>query len=327
MALLLFILGDVARRIFLLDVDADGEALAGAAAHAAGGWRLRRRSRTAVSGEAGAPPLDAGRGAGAIAAWRAAHEPLARQTAVEIINVDVALGDDGARTALRGLLEALVYETDADVVLTATENPIGLLLRSPKKAPVAGKADDAKSSTPEPRPAAADDQVTPWLLLLGRFESCPAETRQLASDDLERETRHWLRWRRRSRAERLALAQLANESFLNPNNGDVVRGLVAAGVLRRERGFEFADPTFAAFVRRAVPQATIRRWEREGVAGGWEDVRTHLAAVLAVAGTFIFLTQPDLFNTAALTLAGVAAGVPTLTKLVSMFGGEKRESR
>jgi hypothetical protein len=123
------------------------------------------------------------------------------------------------------------------------------------------------------------------------------------------------------------LAQLANESFLNPNNGDVVRGLVAAGVLRRERGFEFADPTFEIFVRRAVPQATIRRWEREGVAGGWEVVRTHLSAVLAVAVTFIFLTQPDLFNTAALTLAGVAAGVPTLTKLVSMFGGEKRESR
>ena len=134
----------------------------------------RRRSRAAVSSEAGAPPLDAGRGAGATP--RGVRRTSARATdRGRDHQRRRALGDDGAH-GTRGLLEALVYETDADVVLTATENPIGLLLRSPKKLPR-----PARPTTRNRRPrsrvaAAADDQVTPWLLLLGRFESCPAET-------------------------------------------------------------------------------------------------------------------------------------------------------
>src|SRR5262249_4481625 len=48
--------------------------------------------------------------------------------------------------------------------------------------------------------------------------------------------------------EKVALHQLAEEGLVNPNNADVVAGLMRTGLVRRDRGFALMNETFRRFV-------------------------------------------------------------------------------
>ncbi len=340
-ALVFALVWAVTRRVFLLDVDASGAATVDGAPPGRTPlcWRLRTRvgakADTAVS--VSAPALLDCRAERSLAEWRQQHAP-AKKGEWHVRHFETALEDPVLRAQLLELLEELVYRTDVRVVIDSDQDPIRSLvhgLRASTPKPSSSKGDGASKQSSERAPAAEGQTagagappetstLVRWLRVLSDFETA---TFHEAGDGSRSEADHWLWWRRLSRSERLAVRQLADEGFLNPNNAEVARSLIQQGMVRRDRTFKLATPGFSSFVRRVVPADTVTRWEQDGAAGGWDSLRGHLASALALAGAFVFITQPDLFNNVLLTAAGVTAGVPTLLKAFSLLGDQRSGSR
>lgn len=311
----------IGRVVFLLDVDAPGTGQSGDTIATPGlaRWRLVRHGSGA--GWSGAVVLDLEHTRGDLSTWWAKHQGDGGR--LEVRHLERGL-EDGRATQVLELLEAAVHDAGGrHIVVESDIDPV----RWATDGAAAPRAGDAP-------PAGTSELMARWLSLLGQFgidridvapgAAVPADAG--ARDD-EGEARHWQLWRRLSQPEQLALRQLAEEGFLNPNNRDVVRTLFRRGLVRRERAFVLATPSFHRFVLRAVPAQTVATWEHAGVEGGWERLRTYLSAALALGAVFLFVTQPDLFNRAVLTAGGVTGGVLTLLKLLSLFGEERSTTK
>jgi hypothetical protein len=355
--LILMLVRAATRRVFLLDVDASpaGSVVAATSAMSTR-WQLERpverpiaaKADVAKAKESACDPdaIDLISQRRAVADWRARFaRPLADRS-IHFRHFEVALEDAALREQALELLEDLVYASTVEIVIDSDHDPIRWLVHGTRHAarhtdatlPATGKpagvsADGARSATAFTELSSDDGTLARWLRVLSAFQlRSPvlaaieaSSSRGVPYDD--HEAGYWLVWRRLSRAERLALRQLADEGFLNPNNQDVVRSLMRDGLVRRDRIFHLTTRGFAQFVRRVVSPDTVASWEREGEGGGWDVLRGHLGSALAVAGAFVFFTQPDLFNSAVLTAGGLAAGVPTLLKLFSLFGDQRAGAR
>jgi hypothetical protein len=201
-----------------------------------------------------------------------------------------------------------------------------VLSRLPHSVVLASKVDPAANSS-----AAEPDQ---WKTMLRSFvridlnsnpspdagETLEQFERRISADSYNR-----FQFSGRSKAQKLALVQLAQEKVVNPNSRAVVRELMKDGLVVRRWGMiTIKDSRFAHFLKNAIPIKSIKHWEKQGARRHSDILRTSfLVAGVAVAG-FLLYTQGAIFNTWITYMTGLAAAVPVMMKLLATLrrGGE-----
>jgi hypothetical protein len=153
----------------------------------------------------------------------------------------------------------------------------------------------------------------------------PLDASQLLVEADERLDRYYQRiWLACSPEEQLVLLQIAEEGLCNLKSSRVVRRLMARGLVTRRRNIRLVSETFRRFVLSDGVRTGAAALEGQS-ASAWDDVRIPFMAMLVATMAFFFTTQHELFNTTLGIVTGVAAGVPTLLKLATLFG-EKRNT-
>ena len=125
--------------------------------------------------------------------------------------------------------------------------------------------------------------------------------------------------------EQLVLLQIAEEGLCNVKSSRVVRRLMARGLVTRRRNIRLVSETFRRFVLSDGVRPAAAALEGQS-ASTWDDVRIPFMAMLVATMAFFFTTQHELFNTTLGIVTGVAAGVPTLLKLATLFGDKRSSS-
>ena len=163
-----------------------------------------------------------------------------------------------------------------------------------------------------------------WRMLVPSAMT-PLDASQLLVEADERLDRYYQRiWLACSPEEQLVLLQIAEEGLCNLKSSRVVRRLMARGLVTRRRNIRLVSETFRRFVLSDGVRTDAAALEGQS-ASAWDDVRIPFMAMLVATMAFFFTTQHELFNTTLGIVTGVAAGVPTLLKLVTLFG-EKRNA-
>jgi len=146
---------------------------------------------------------------------------------------------------------------------------------------------------------------------------------QLLIEVGERSENHYRQiWETCTPAEKLVLGQIAEEGLVNEKTERTVRMLMARGLVRREPNFVVMNETFRQFVLSAASRAEVAALEEQATST-WDSIRWPLLVLLAGSLAFFFATQHELFNTALGILTGLAATLPALVKMASLFGDRK----
>jgi hypothetical protein len=132
-------------------------------------------------------------------------------------------------------------------------------------------------------------------------------------------------WELCSQEEKLALLQLAEEGFINPNRPRITRNLTRSGLIQRLPALTL-DPKFRRFVLGALSEETVRKLEQGGRPSVWLELRTPLAALFLLVAGFFLLTQPDVFNSAVGIATALAAALPFILRILGSLGTTKQES-
>jgi hypothetical protein len=163
-----------------------------------------------------------------------------------------------------------------------------------------------------------------WRMLLPSGMT-PLDASQLLVEADERLDRYYQRiWLACRPEEQLVLLQIAEEGLCNLKSSRVVRRLIARGLVTRRRNIRLVSETFRRFVLSDGVRTDAAALEGQS-SSAWDDVRIPFMAMLVATMAFFFTTQHELFNTTLGIVTGVAAGVPTLLKLATLFG-EKRNA-
>ncbi|MEO8260735.1 MAG: cache domain-containing protein [Acidobacteriota bacterium] len=163
-----------------------------------------------------------------------------------------------------------------------------------------------------------------WRMLVPSAPT-PLDASQLLVEADERLDRYYQRiWAACSPDEQLVLLQIAEEGLCNAKSIRVVRRLMARGLVTRRRNIRLVSETFRRFVLSDGVRSDAAALEGRS-ASAWDDVRIPFMAMVVATMAFFFTTQHELFNTTLGIVTGVAAGVPTVLKLATLFG-EKRST-
>lgn len=251
---------------------------------------------------------------------------------VVLDHVETRLADaDGSD--LLGVVESAAAREGARFALVSEVDPLAHLSRQ----------FGASEPPPGTEPAAAVGRFRRWTRVLGgctRLVLEPREARahgglvaavvgakdgRLPAPADATPDDFWRIWSQSSKAEKLAMAHLAHEGFLNPHAGPVLVMLLERGLVRRTPAFALFSPAFRRFVLDAEAPQDVRTWERENEKD-WARAQLPLIGALAMAAAFLFLTQPHLFSTGAgmaTAVAGALGGAAQLLRLVASRDGAR----
>ena len=123
-------------------------------------------------------------------------------------------------------------------------------------------------------------------------------------------------WNSLSEEEMITLAQIADGAVSLPKRSRTVADLLSRGLLERRPDLRLMNRSFTHFVREVAPPERIAAWEAEGETSAWQALRQPLFIALVATALFLFVTQRDLFNTGLAFVTAVAAGVPSLFRLL-----------
>jgi hypothetical protein len=146
---------------------------------------------------------------------------------------------------------------------------------------------------------------------------------QLLVEVGERSENHYREiWESCTPAEKLVLGQIAEEGLVNQKTERTVRMLMARGLVRRQPNFVVMNESFRQFVISTSSHAEVTAMEEQATST-WDAIRWPFLIVLVGSLTFFFATQHELFNTALGILTGLAATLPALVKMASLFTDRK----
>ncbi len=131
--------------------------------------------------------------------------------------------------------------------------------------------------------------------------------------------RHRQIWESCSDHEKLILAQLAYEGFINPRRWAMARRLCERGLLRFGPQFRLPSKGFEVFVRRIVPRADLNAWETAHSTGAWRRASVTLIVLGASLVGLLSLGYPAVASSwlgaAATAVAGLLMGAARLSTL------------
>jgi hypothetical protein len=120
-------------------------------------------------------------------------------------------------------------------------------------------------------------------------------------------------WSACSCAEKLALVQLADEGVVNPGTRPVLHHLMSRGLVVKDPFPRLMTRGFRAFVRTALPVATIGKWEQADQAIPWQTI---ISTTVVAGMVFLFVAQRDVASAWIAYLTGASAALPALFKLM-----------
>ncbi len=80
------------------------------------------------------------------------------------------------------------------------------------------------------------------------------------------------------------------------------------------------NESFSRFIMSEASPEKLMAWQREGEAvSNWATLRVPFFIILVSAGAFLFVSQPELYNSTLAFVSAFAAGMPSLFKFFSLF--------
>ncbi len=126
-------------------------------------------------------------------------------------------------------------------------------------------------------------------------------------------------WNACSGEEKLTLTRLAQYGLLSPKDPDVDE-LLRKGLIVRDPAIRIMNDSFRLFILSMGDDHAIAKCEQDAKSSSnWEALKVPLTIGLLSVAAFLLLTQRELYNSALPFLSGLAAGLPALLKLVSLF--------
>jgi hypothetical protein len=126
-------------------------------------------------------------------------------------------------------------------------------------------------------------------------------------------------WNACTGEEKLTLTRLAQHGLLSPKDPDVDE-LLRKGLIVRNPAIKIVNESFRLFVLGARTDDAVAKCEKEAKSSSnWEVLKVPLTIGLLSVAAFLLLTQRELYNSALPFITGLAAGLPSFLKLVSLF--------
>lgn len=126
-------------------------------------------------------------------------------------------------------------------------------------------------------------------------------------------------WNTCSGEQKLTLTRLAQCGLLSPKDPDT-EALLMKGLILRDPSIRLMNESFRLFILSMPVDKALAKCELEAKSSSnWEVLKAPLTIGLLSVATFLLLTQRELYNSAAPFITGLAAGLPSLLKLFSMF--------
>lgn len=132
-------------------------------------------------------------------------------------------------------------------------------------------------------------------------------------------------WNACTGEEKLTLTRLAQYGLLSPKDPDTEK-LLKRGLIVRDPAIRIMNESFRLFILSMGADKAIARCEEEAKSSSnWEALKVPLTIGLLSVAAFLLLTQRELYNSALPFITGLAAGLPSFLKLLSLFqsGGAK----
>ncbi|HET6205538.1 MAG TPA: hypothetical protein VFD98_01935 [Terracidiphilus sp.] len=151
------------------------------------------------------------------------------------------------------------------------------------------------------------------IFLLDLVEPVASENPQIECDAVAQRRLFF----RRSTPEKLTLVHLAKERLVNPRGRAILCNLLKEGLIERDSGIlNIKDPCFADFLRRAVSEDAIRRWEKNGADVRLAGLRTSLLFAGIGVGAFLILSQSNILDTSVTYVTALAALLPACLRVI-----------
>ena len=171
-----------------------------------------------------------------------------------------------------------------------------------------------------------------WRYLLRSFVRIDLSTtprQRVDEDDADYYSRisaesyfHWL-FASLPKLEKLVMLQLAQEKVVNPNDSELLDGLLDQGMVERRHGLLVVkDPAFAHFLKHALPHHTVKHWEKEIAGRRPFSLQNSLMVFGVLVVGFLVYTQGDVFNTWVTYATGVTAALPKVLQLFDNLQGK-----
>jgi hypothetical protein len=132
-------------------------------------------------------------------------------------------------------------------------------------------------------------------------------------------------WQSCSQEEKLVLVQIADEGLSNVKSARVIRLLMARGLVTKRRNIKLVTETFRRFVQSEGVREEALELEGRST-GSWDAVRLPFMTLVIASIAFFFTTQHELFTTTMGIVTGVAASLPAVLKVASLFGGKRADA-
>jgi hypothetical protein len=126
-------------------------------------------------------------------------------------------------------------------------------------------------------------------------------------------------WNACTGEEKLTLTRLAQYGLLSPKDPDTEK-LLKKGLIVRKPAIRIMNESFRLFILSMGADKAIAKCEEEAKSSSnWEALKVPLTIGLLSVAAFLLLTQRELYNSALPFITGLAAGLPSFLKLVSLF--------
>jgi hypothetical protein len=134
------------------------------------------------------------------------------------------------------------------------------------------------------------------------------------------------KWESCSRAEKLALFNLAKDQRLNPTNTQMIEHLAINGLITVRKGhIDIINRSFRHFVLHAETSDTLNQLVKNSEAGTWKNYRLPLGIVILVLVGGIAMTSGESIYIIAASVAGILGTIVSVTNSASMLKGQFRE--
>ena len=148
-------------------------------------------------------------------------------------------------------------------------------------------------------------------------------SRDQVLDEIDERTSDYYQalWDRCSDDEKVVLASVARHGLVNAASRRIVRRLLMRRLLTKDPDLRMMNRTFRRFVLGPARLRQVAQLEGLAEPSTWDRLRLPLALGAIAAAAFLFTTQRDMFNQTLAALAGLAAAVPAVIRVVSVVAG------
>jgi len=135
-------------------------------------------------------------------------------------------------------------------------------------------------------------------------------------------------WQSLTKEEKFLLYDLAEDGLVNPYDDYNLTLLISKGLIIREYNIlKIFNHEFRNFILTAIGHAeAMQIQEQIKDTGNWSKLKTPLLLLIAAVLVFLFTSQKETYSTLFKYLTIIAAGVPAILKVFSMFEGKAKDA-